>query len=409
MPEDRPYSFVVQSLYYRDEQIGFGVFELGPQQASLYQSLQGLFSSALKEIQLVEQMRQRAIQLQTAAEVSQASSSLLDPNQLIQQTVDLIRERFQLYYAGLFLVAKTGEWAVLQSGTGEAGQIMLARNHKLQVGGTSMIGWCIANQRARIALDVGQEAVRFGNPLLPETRSELALPLISRGQVIGALTIQSTLVRAFSAEDIATFQSMADQLANAIANARLFEHSQEALREVQTVQRRYLERAWTDYLAKSQVTAYETVRPGAKSLGDATLPEIEQAMKRQGATILTGDGEQGHSAIIVPLTMRGAAIGALGIHDESGARQWTEDEIALVESVAERMALAAENLRLLDDTQRRASREQLIGAITAHMRESLDVERVLQTAAREFGESLGAEVSIRLTPDDGQTVAKSQR
>jgi PAS domain S-box-containing protein len=168
-------------------------------------------------------LQRRALQLQTAAEVSRAASSILDPEVLIRQAVDLIRERFDLYYAGLFLVDEPGEWAVLRAGTGEAGRKMLEQGHKLVVGGESMIGSCIADRRARIALDVGKEGVRFNNPLLPKTRSELALPLIARDEAIGALTIQSAQEAAFAQEDIVVLQTMADQLAIAVANARLYE------------------------------------------------------------------------------------------------------------------------------------------------------------------------------------------
>jgi GAF domain-containing protein len=165
--------------------------------------------------------------------VSRAATSFLDPEELIQQVVNLVRERFDLYYAGLFLVDRTGEWtgepgrwAVLRAGTGEAGRQMMKAGHKLEIGGSSMIGWCVANAQARIALDVGEEAVHFENPWLPETHSEMALPLISRGQIVGAMSIQSTEEAAFSDEDIAVLQTMADQLAIAIENARLFEQAQ---------------------------------------------------------------------------------------------------------------------------------------------------------------------------------------
>ncbi|MBN1810678.1 MAG: substrate-binding domain-containing protein, partial [Anaerolineae bacterium] len=171
-----------------------------------------------------EALERRSAQLQTAAEVSKVSNSTLDLDELIQQVVELAQERFDLYYVGLFLV--DGEWAVLRAATGEAGKKMLRQGHKLQVGGDSMIGQCVGDHRARIALDVGEEAVRFDNPLLPETRSEMALPLVSREGAIGALSIQSAQETAFSEEDVTVFKTMADQLANAIANARLYEKVQ---------------------------------------------------------------------------------------------------------------------------------------------------------------------------------------
>lgn len=183
-------------------------------------------------------MEQRTRQLLTGARVSRAANTILEPDELCQQVVDMVSERFDLYFVGLFLVDEKGEWAVLHAGTGEAGRAMLKKGHRLKVGSTSMIGWCVANQKARIALDVGNEAVRFDNPLLPDTRSELALPLISRGQMIGGLGIQSNVEAAFSEEDITTFQAMADQLANAISNARLYHLLQRELAERKRVEKK---------------------------------------------------------------------------------------------------------------------------------------------------------------------------
>jgi GAF domain-containing protein len=190
---------------------------------------------AVQNTRLFNQLSQRAMQLQTAAQVSQAATSILNLDQLLTETVELIRDRFNLYYVGLFLVDESTGWAVLRAGTGEAGRIQLERGHRLRIGSESMIGWCVANSQARIALDVGEEATRFKNPYLPETRSELALPLISRNQTIGALSVQSTSQSAFSQEDITTLQTMADQLANAIQNTRFFEQTRQALAETEAL------------------------------------------------------------------------------------------------------------------------------------------------------------------------------
>ena len=177
----------------------------------------------------------RALQLQAAAEVSRALGSILEPDELIHQVVELTRERFGLYYVGLYLVDRSDEtraWAVLRAGTGEAGRQMEAQARRIKVGGDTMVGWCIANRQYRLAENVSEEAALLKNPLLPGTRSKLALPLISRGQAICAMTFQSAQPAAFTEEDITTLQTMADQLANAIENARLFaEHkrAQEAL------------------------------------------------------------------------------------------------------------------------------------------------------------------------------------
>ncbi len=191
-----------------------------------YRALAQQMATAIENLRLLDETQYRATQLQTAAQVSRAASSILEMDELLNTSVNLIRDRFDFYYVGLFLLDKAGEFAVLRAGTGEAGQQMLERGHKLAVGDESMIGWCVAHSQARIALDVGEEAVRFENPLLPKTRSEMALPLISHGRVIGAMTIQSEKEAAFSDVDISVLQTMSDQVTNAISNARLLEAEQ---------------------------------------------------------------------------------------------------------------------------------------------------------------------------------------
>jgi len=175
-------------------------------------------------VELLTQARRRATLLKAGAQVSRNISSILDPDDLLARTVDIICDAYGLYYAGIFLIEQLDDgqdWAVLQAGRGKAGRQMLANGHKLIVGGNSMVGACTALNQARIALDVGLEPVWFNNPHLPDTRSEMALPLAIGPEVIGALTVQSTEQAAFSEEDSSSLQAMADQLAVAINNARL--------------------------------------------------------------------------------------------------------------------------------------------------------------------------------------------
>jgi PAS domain S-box-containing protein len=179
------------------------------------------------------ELEQRARQMQTAAEISRAATGTLDLEELLQHSVELMRERFDLYYVGLFLVDAERAYAWLRAATGEPGQRMMTLGHRLELAETSMIGWCIQNSQARIALDVGQDAVRFNNPFLPETRSEIALPLFTRREVIGALSVQSSQPQAFTQADITVLQSMTDQLANAIGNARLYAAAQQELTDRQ--------------------------------------------------------------------------------------------------------------------------------------------------------------------------------
>jgi GAF domain-containing protein/HAMP domain-containing protein len=350
------------------------------------------------------QAQHRAMQLETAADVSRAATSVLDPDELMRQAVDLIRDRFDLYYAGLFLLNESGHWAVLRAGTGEPGRQMLKAGHKLEVGGRSMVGWCTANAQARIALDVGEEAVRFDNPLLPDTCSEMALPLASRGQVIGALDVQSVEAGAFSDEEIAVLQTMADQIAVAIDNAYLFTEAQARLEKVQAAHRSYLRVSWDEFLPTRKTTDYECVQPGVTLPSDAVLPKVRQVMEQQRTVVLpgSGDGEEepapAQSALVTPITLRGQIIGALGFQETEGARQWTADEIALVEAVADQMALAIENARLFEEAQRRLQEittlyEASQSCLSISDQESL-LAAIIEAAAQTTGATLGSVILV---------------
>ncbi len=175
----------------------------------------------LQNHELLAEAERNARLLVAAAQVGQDVTSILDMDELLNRTVDIICDAYGFYYAGVFLIDETGEWAVLKAGRGEAGAAMIAKEHKLKVGGLSMIGTSITQRKPRIALDVGEEPVHFKNPHLPQTRSEMALPLLAGNEVIGALTVQSIEGAAFGDGDATALQTMADQLAVAINNARL--------------------------------------------------------------------------------------------------------------------------------------------------------------------------------------------
>jgi GAF domain-containing protein len=348
-------------------------------------------------------VEQRTRGLYAVAEVSRATTSLLDPAVLLPRVVELVRERFGLYYVGLFLVDEARRFAVLQAGTGSAGQEMLAQHHRLEVGGRSMVGRCAATGEPDVQLDVGDAAVRFDNPLLPRTRSELALPLRVRGRVIGVLTVQSEQEDAFDQAYVALLQTMADQVAVAIDNARLFAESQAALVEMQGIQQRYTAQSWRKYLRTRRAEAY-TMAGGVAGAEGPDSTAIRQALSQRGATVARlpasrddGPDEGGRSALVLPVTVRGEPIGVVGIEDIDIERHWSEDDIALAEAVVERLAIAAENLRLLDDTQSSAAREQLTAEIGQRVREALDIEEIVRVAAETLGKELGAsEVVLRL-------------
>jgi GAF domain-containing protein len=356
-------------------------------------------------------LERRLVQIHTAAEITRAISHMLDINVLLPQVCELIRERFNLYYVGIFLIepGRAGDeaqnYAVLKAGTGEAGQAMLAAGHRLAVGGDSMIGWATAHSQPRIALDVGAEATRFDNPHLPLTRSELALPILTseagqsgEARVLSAITIQSTQEAAFDADDITVLQGIADGLASAIENARLFSAMQESLNEVRSLHRQYLESAWGRATRASELS-YTFERAEPTSAGSVETPVAAEAT--------SADLESSPQLKIeAPLRLRDQVIGNLTLEREpSAGAAWSDEELALIETVANQAALALENARLLQETRRMAEAERTAAGIASKLWTTSDVDAILRTALRELSASLNAQEGvIELWPDGKRAV-----
>ena len=331
-------------------------------------------------------LERQSAYLQASAEVGRAATSILEIDRLIGQVVELIRERFSLYYVGLFLVDNAGEWAMLRAGTGEAGRAMLARGHRLKIGGGSMIGWSVANAQARVALEAGEDAMRLATAELPDTRSEAALPLRSRGRVLGAVTVQSSWPGAFDETVIAVLQSMADQVAVALDNARLFAESQSA---VETTRRAYGElgrRGWAEVLSTHTNWGYRYTNQSVAPVEGDWRPEMLEAIQA-GEMLESGTEEP---TLAVPLKVRDQVVGALRLSKGVEGGDWTTEEMALLETLTEQLGMALESARLYQDTQRRAARERLVNEITARIRSSMSLEAVLNSAVREISQLVDA-------------------
>jgi GAF domain-containing protein len=357
--------------------------------------------------QVYAHTERRAHYLQTTAELARTISSLSDPQELLDKAVHLIGDGLGLYHAGIFLVDETGEWAVLHAASSEGGQRMLARQHRLHVGEQGIVGWTTSTGQPRIALDVGADAVYFDNPDMPDTHSEMALPLKRGDRVIGALDVQSTQTAAFTEEDASVLQALADQIAIAIENARLFQQTQGAYEELQALQRYYVAHEWRRLAGQQTELAAEYRRQGVAPLKSAWSPEMEMALTQEApvslpdlsAADLPDDDHEGEardlsspparSALAVPIKLRGEVIGVLDLQETDEPRNWTEEEMAMVSAVADQVALALENARLLEETRRRAEHERLAGQITARIRAAGDMDAILRTTVQEVRRALG--------------------
>jgi GAF domain-containing protein len=291
---------------------------------------------------------------------------------------------------------------------------MLARGHRIKVG-EGMVGWSVANSQARIALEAGADAMRLATVELPETRSEAAIPLRSRGQVLGALTVQDSRPGAFDQDAIAAFQAMADQVAVALDNARLFAENQAALDATRRAYGQLSQQAWAELLHARTDWGYRytqnSVIPTTNDWQPETLQAVQtgqmaqsghQSVQRSPASLGEpglGGNETEVATLVVPLKVRDQVIGALSFRRGENDQAWAAEEIALLETLAEQLAVALESARLYQDVQRRAERERLTAQVTTRMRETLDMETVLKTAVQEVRQALGlSEVVVRLVP-----------
>ncbi len=312
----------------------------------------------LQALAAVQQLR--AMQLEATAAVSAATTQVTEVEELLPRVVQVIRQQFDFYYVGLFLLDAGGRYAMLRAGTGEAGRAMKERGHRLEIGSQSMVGWACANKRARIALDVGVEAMRFANPLLPETRSEMALPLMAGERVLGALDIQSTQATAFDENDIAALQGMADQVAVALENARLFQQTQAAVQQLETTNRLLVRQGWQGYLERPT-----TVRRS----------ELATAPISRGAP----DGN-GAESLAIPLELRGQRLGQLKLR-RGGNRPWTEDETEMIQVVALQTILAADNARLVEQTQFALQETEGLFAAARDIAQAAQIQDISQSLA----------------------------
>ncbi|GAB4527092.1 MAG: hypothetical protein Fur0018_12580 [Anaerolineales bacterium] len=357
----------------------------------LQELLSGLEAQVAKRTQ---QLEERTTLLRASSEVAGAVSNILNVDALITQVVNTIQNRFRLYYVGLFLVAPDEQWAILRAGTGLAGEKMLARGHRIQIG-SGMVGWSILHGQPRIAQIAESDAVRVTAPELPDTRSEAALPLRSRGRTLGALTVQSTVPNAFDEDTLSILQTMADQIAVALDNARLFDENQRALQATQRAFGKFTHQAWLDMISARPHWGYRYAGGNLSSLSDEWSPSMQRAVTEKRAVT----ARDAHGAVLaLPLLVRDTPIGALQFQKPADALDWSASEIKALENLSTQIATALDNARLYEETQRNAFQEKLRAELVSRVRQQNTLERVIATAAEEIYTALHLEdVVIRLS------------
>lgn len=413
-------------------------------------------TTAIQNARLFDEVQRRSIQLQAAAEVSRTASSMLDPNPLLQETVNLIRDRFDLYYVGVFLVDEEGiwadeakKWAVLRAGTGSAGQLLMERRHQLEIGGSSMVGQCISQGKANISQFASEEEQRFSNPLLPDTKSEMALPLMSRGKTIGAMSIQSTEPNAFTKEDISIFQTMTDQVANALQNATLFNQTERNAHELNVLNKMsQILSAQLDvediintiyqYVSQLMDTRYffvalyqeekeliefplvveNNVRgklpPMEKGSGltqhvidskESLIikDNVEQIIKDLGLERIV-EGEPAKSWLGVPMLLGEKVLGVISVQNTTRPRMFNEHHRELLISVAQQSAIAIQNAALFEQTERQLANISTIQEITSDLSAALTLTGVANTLLAHLSSAINIHTSSLFMIEEEQLI-----
>ncbi|MCS7247169.1 MAG: GAF domain-containing protein [Anaerolineales bacterium] len=338
-----------------------------------------------KVAERTEALHRRATQLQASIEVGRAVASERNLEKLLSMVTHLISERFGFYHVGVFLIDAKGEYAWLKAANSEGGQRMLQRQHRLKVNEQGIVGYVTGTGKARIALDVGEDAVFFNNPDLPFTRSEMALPLIAQGRILGALDIQSEKGGAFTEEDIEVLSGMANLVAIAIQNAELFAETQAALEATRRAYQEMSLKGWIDLIRRTPYPTYlSTHLKKVTRLPRSSSPLVERVL--QTNDIQRGDEHE----IALPIFVKGNRIGVLRLRRHVHQPPFSDTDIDLFQDIALRIGTALEAARLYQESQKRALREKLVGEITSKIRSSNEPTEILRIAVQELQKALQA-------------------
>jgi GAF domain-containing protein/HAMP domain-containing protein len=379
--------------------------EIGKMESSLEflrnQYLNATWDSAKQIAEQNQRFERWNIKLQAAVEVGQAAASEGDLDSLLEQVAELISQKFGYYHVGILVNAEKSDEMVLRAANSPGYQNLIESGYRLQSGEQGIVGLAVNTGELQVSAYEGLEAAIQQYPYLSETRSELAIPLICRGRQVGVLDLHSKQEEAFSNEDIAAVRLLADQVAIAIQNAELVQELQARLDRISNPHQPSRYGEWR-HLATGQIlSAYEynslKVTPAASR---NLSPEVERRLQAGEMVVLNqSEDEQGkgESCLLAPIRLFGKTIGVIGFESDKPEQGWGPEQLAMIESLAGQAALALENARLLEEARQRAENERLISEVTCRIRETLDIDKVLQTAAHEIQQRLNLqEVTIRL-------------
>ncbi|MCC6298550.1 MAG: GAF domain-containing protein [Anaerolineales bacterium] len=342
-------------------------------------NLSGLITDLERRVaERTEDITRKTEQLRAASFIAHQTAEVQDLGKLLDTIVNLVTDQFGYYHTGVFLVNETGDAVTLLSASSEGGKRMIEKGHSLRVGTQGIVGHVAAQKKARIALDVGTDAVYFNNPDLPLTRSEIALPLLVRDRLLGVLDIQSDQPGAFSLQDIDVLETLADQVSVAIEKTQLLDASQAAFSQLEALATVRTREAW------------------AKKLKERERVFTYTPLGLRAEKIASGES----NTLTASISLRGQPIGTISIA-RKGDAAWSQQDEEMIREVATQTGLAVDNIRLLEEATQRAKQEQTVGEIAFRFSQALDMDSLLQIAARELGQLPGVdETSVYIDQPD---------
>ncbi len=405
-----------QIAIHSDNEVGSLAQSFNQMAATLRELFEGLRKQAEERSREAQSLERRTRELEISSLISRDITTEHNLDQLLSRAVDLIAQRFELYHAAVYLVDDLNEFATLRAGSGDAGRKMLDEQYRARVGDPgNLIGYTGGSGYSRFIADLGADAQLSRNPLLPEAQSELAMPLTAGERVIGVLDVVSDKASAFDQSDLQIMQTLADQLAVAIENARLAEQTRSSLEELNRLYQGQTRKTWKDTAASlPQAFEYDglDIVQRKRDLPAEILKELQRghpiALPGGGAAKKKSEKTEEKSTLLIPLLLHGQLIGTLGLEKDDPAHEWSPDEMTLAENIATQAALALETARLIEETRRRAVKEQTIGEITTRIGASINMRNILQTAVEELGHVIpGSEIVIEFRNDQNHHAESS--
>lgn len=383
-------------------------------------TISGIARSFIAVLNHTANRAQRSLNVLVAnADIGKNISEMESIDGLLTRSVETIHDRFGFYHVSLFLTDNDNRFSHLSASTGEVGKQMLARGHRLPIDSKSVVGRTTMAKDVIVVREAQFDTGQSYNELLPNTRSELGIPILDTQGVIGVIDIQSEQLDAFSPTEIEALQVIANQLATAIRNTRLFAdkentirenqrlfiESETNLREIQRLNRQLTKQAWSDYLVPNRrIDGVTLSNDGFRNRADWSEEMVAASQKRRAIT----EDKDGKRTIAVPIELRGEVVGAIELETEQHKNP--DDMVDMVRTISQNLGVSLDNARLFEESNEATAQEQQVSKIVSQYQSAESVDDLLRLTIKGLAETLGAEkASIRLgvvpdvAPFEGKT------